>query len=205
MDSVAHELDLCFCVWPRLPPIFHVDIVCFENRFKWVYFTLPSGHLPNTFYFISPSICFISPTNLLHFPNKLLRFPNKLIRFPNKMLHFPNQILISPMQCCVTLLKTSFGLKSVSSDPAHLMAPLPPSLHPLYIYEYKISGNTLSQNLLTENEMYSSPFDSSSDTRYAASRDLDSSSLKVSPTYRLTWVGTRITCVSKKIASQDSE
>ena len=67
------------------------------------------------------------PIHLLHFPNKLLRFPNKMLNFPNKMLHFPNQFLVSPMQCCVTLLKTSFGLKSVSNDPA------------LYIYEYKIS------------------------------------------------------------------
>merc|ERR1712074_391304 len=67
--------------------------------------TLPSGHLPNTFCFISPSICFISPTNLLHFPNKLLSFPNKMLHFPNKLLHFPNHFLISPTQFCVTLPK----------------------------------------------------------------------------------------------------
>ena len=89
----------------------------------WVVFTLPSGHLPNTFCFISPSICFISPTNLLHFPNKLHRFPNKLLHFPNKMLHFPNQFLISPLQCCVTLPTTFFGLNSVSNDSAHLIPP----------------------------------------------------------------------------------
>ena len=75
------------------------------NEYYWVVFTLPFGHLPNTFCFISPSICFISPTNLLHFPNKLLRFPNKMLHFPNKLLHFPNHFLISPTQFCVTLPK----------------------------------------------------------------------------------------------------
>ena len=76
-----------------------------KNTFYRGYFTLPSGHFPNTFCFISPSICFISPTNLLHFPNKLLRFPNKMLHFPNKLLHFPNHFLISPTQFCVTLPK----------------------------------------------------------------------------------------------------
>ena len=76
-----------------------------KTGFGWGYFTLPSGHFPNTFCFISPSICFISPTNLLHFPNKLLRFPNKMLHFPNKLLHFPNHFLISPTQFCVTLPK----------------------------------------------------------------------------------------------------
>ena len=67
--------------------------------------TLPFGHLPNTFCFISPSICFIFPSNLLHFPKKMLHFPNSLLHFPNKMLHFPNSCLHFPMQCCVTLPK----------------------------------------------------------------------------------------------------
>merc|ERR1712090_129469 len=70
--------------------------------------TLPFGHLPNTFCFISPSICFISPSNLLHFPKKMLHFPNSLLHFPNKMLHFPNSLLHFPMQCCVTLPKPDF-------------------------------------------------------------------------------------------------
>ena len=78
-----------------------------RGHFRGVFFTLHLGHLPNTFCFISPSICCVFPTNLIHLPNKLLRFPNKLICFPNKMLHFPNQILISPMQCCVTLPKNN--------------------------------------------------------------------------------------------------
>ena len=78
--------------------------------FYWVVFTLPLGHLPNIFCFISPSICFISPTNLLHFPNKLLRFPNKLLRFPNKLLHFPNQILISRCNVVSLCQKLFVGL-----------------------------------------------------------------------------------------------
>ena len=101
----------------------HCNTLQNSTATEWGYFTLPIGHLPNTFCFISPSICFISPTNLLHFPNKLHRFPNKLLHFPNKMLHFPNQFLISPLQCCVTLPTTFFGLNSVSNDSAHLIPP----------------------------------------------------------------------------------
>ena len=108
---VLHDIARCCIVW--------YGIALYRG-----YFTLPIGHLPNTFCFISPSICFISPTNLLHFPNKLHRFPNKLLHFPNKMLHFPNQFLISPLQCCVTLPTTFFGLNSVSNDSAHLIPPI---------------------------------------------------------------------------------
>ena len=70
---------------------------------SWCILTLPFGHLPNKFCFISQSICFISPSNLLHFPKKMLHFPNSLLHFPNKMLHFPNRLVYFPMQCCVTL------------------------------------------------------------------------------------------------------
>ena len=83
--------------------------IAMTMQFRWCQqrgiLTLPFGHLPNTFCFISPSICFISPSNLLRFPKKMLYFPNSLLHFPNKMLHFPNSLLHFPMQCCVTLPK----------------------------------------------------------------------------------------------------
>ena len=92
------------------------------------YFTLPFGHLPNTFCFISLSICFIFPSNLLHFPKKMRHFPNKMLHFPNKLLHLPNGSLHFPMQFCVTLpiylnpiLPSIFNFQMSQ----HLQAPTP--------------------------------------------------------------------------------
>ena len=112
----------------RKGTLFKCSIIfcCFSAAFGGGILTLPFGHLPNTFCFISPSICFISPSNLLRFPKKMLHFPNSLLHFPNKMLHFPNSLLHFPMQCCVTLPKniltkysqfffSSLGLNAISN------------------------------------------------------------------------------------------
>ena len=137
----------CAIWWRNLQPIEVVPLKSILNYSNWKIYsrygvrgccTLPFGHLPNTFCFISPSICFISPSNLLRFPKKMLHFPNSLLHFPNKMLHLPISWLHFPMQCCVTLPKnilpnilsffSSLGLNAISnmSNEHHTSQHLPP-------------------------------------------------------------------------------
>ena len=79
----------------------------------------------------------VSPQHiLLHFPIHLLHFPNKFASFPQQIASFPQQIAAFPQQNAafpqpdshfpnaMLCHFASFGLKSVSNDPAHLMASL---------------------------------------------------------------------------------
>ena len=72
----------CACYIP-LAALNFSNILVPGKLLRWRY-TLPFGHLPNTFCFISAFICIISLSNLLHFLNILLHFPNSLLHFPRE-------------------------------------------------------------------------------------------------------------------------